>query len=245
MIKLHLLSSTLLLVIISGIAVQNVSVVRAVATTEKDAVEMKRPKEAAEPEARGPKREPERATQKAARCEVARSVITEHLKKYDGMKSERDQKYMEFGDKLTMLIQKLTTEKVAVSTLIADQETFTSLSKELSTAVGDYADSVEKAQLLAPNCDSDPEAFKLALQESRMQMQTVRAKIKAIRDFIILTLQPDLKQARTELASQRKAAQSPRPVKSPKLPASPKSIVSPRPTAHSTTSPTSNPSLSE
>ena len=143
------------------------------------------------------------------RCEEARVKTTEQLKKFDGLKSQQDTTYARFMAKLTVLITKLDSDGVDVTQLEEDKASLNVLTTELSNELGKYADSVEAVQVLAPNCNTNQAAFKVALQATRTQMSVVRTKVQAIRTFITRTLQPDLKEARAELSALRKSSPTP------------------------------------
>lgn len=162
------------------------------------------------------------------RCSEAQSKIAEQIKKFDGMKSEHDARYARYVKKLEALITKLTAEGVSTTDLQQDKETLISLTAELTTALSLYADKVELAQQLAPNCGTTQGEFKSALQAAWAQMQVVRTKAQAIRAFMSGTLKDDLYAARQEMVALKKAA-SPKPTISPKLSSSPKPKFSPIP----------------
>ena len=146
---------------------------------------------------------------KEDRCTKAATTTAEQIKKFDGMKSEMNARHAKFLQQLDATIAKLKTEGVSVTQLEADRAELAVLTGALADSLELYLTKIEAAQALAPNCGSAQGEFKLALQAARTQMQVVRTKSQAVRTYA-LTIQGDLKEARSELQAMKKASPRPR-----------------------------------
>ncbi len=133
----------------------------------------------------------------AGLCKASQTIIEKVQSNTGTFLENRQAKYTAISDKFNLLARKLAAagaDTTELNTAITEMEVKSSTN---STALNDYATSLN--DLTEIDCASDPSGFKAILETARLQRQEVLSQTMSVRTYINETIKPILQGIRTSL----------------------------------------------
>lgn len=134
------------------------------------------------------------------RCKSSQGKLRSVEGRINGIETSRNQVYGNLVDRLKDLSAKLQTKNVDTADL---DEQILSLEEQVATFKANLAEYKQAvSDLAAMDCESDPEAFKAALEQARTLRATLFESGQNIKAYVRETIKPTLVTIRTALAAQ-------------------------------------------
>lgn len=140
------------------------------------------------------------------RCKSAQGKVTTLRAKVNNAVANRNKVYKEIGDKLDTLIPKLTAAGADITKLETARADIRTELTTLTESLNAY-DTV-LADLLAMDCEADPDSFQSALESAREIQKTLREQAQEFRRFATTELRTILQEIRQQLA-EKEASETP------------------------------------
>ncbi|MCA9328897.1 hypothetical protein KC959_03925 [Candidatus Saccharibacteria bacterium] len=137
----------------------------------------------------------------AARCKNAQSKVTSLRARVTGIVQNRKAVYQQVGEKLDVLLEKLKAAELDTMALETARE---DMRKEIAVLVESLnAYDTALADIIAMDCESDPETFHAALLSARDLQNTLRTQSQEFRSFATNELKTILQDVRAQLEAKK------------------------------------------
>lgn len=131
------------------------------------------------------------------RCKAAQGLVKGPQARAKSIKISRDKVYGNMQTRLDSMVEKLKTKGVDTTTLESQITELKSLITKFNEDLATYTLAVD--DLVAMDCEADPDAFKAALEEARTLRGGLKDSGAAIRAYVKETIKPTLVEIRKQL----------------------------------------------
>ncbi len=137
------------------------------------------------------------STRLKSRCKAAQAILEGVMTRIDTIKEKRGEVYSSLQERLDTLAANLESQGVDTTVLKTQLA-------ELDTKIDSFQSDLDAFGLavndmVAMDCESDPEAFKAALETARELRQTVATGAADIRTYLTDTVKPTLQEIKRQL----------------------------------------------
>lgn len=136
-------------------------------------------------------RKPERADD---RCRIVSQRLGQTIKNYETRRDLHIKEYQRLHDRLVVVAGNLSAKGIDTSQLTSDLATLNTMIANLTTSYQAFINNLTTSR--ADACTLSMDEIRLALSDSRTQLQTFRQTSKTIHDFIQNTIRKDLQSLR-------------------------------------------------
>lgn len=136
------------------------------------------------------------------KCAKVTARIDNHISSYNLKKDKHINQYTSIKNRVTNIINTLTTKGIDTAKLAADLIALDSKITKLSSDNLDFINKLEATKQY--DCGDSKGAFKQAAQDTRAALKIVKADVLDIRNFVTKTIKPDIQKIRQQLKASSK-----------------------------------------